>query len=327
MVNYSLQMRGKMSDDEEWNDLSPGGLINEVEVTCDPAYKLCSYFPVGYLTHLQYDMYDVAVTIENQEDLVFLEDTHINFHMAYFNPEYTFYQLKVRLFFVLTSVLVLLYYFTKLACRVPHKLQHMVTFDQRSVAPLLFLLFLFNDPWYAAHIYQPSVLTLTLSELQISMFAAGLLIYWIRDVARYRTERAPRTAGVFAKYLHKSTSDNQVVVTFLFVFYVLLVVVFTGIYLVFFFQIEADPGFAGQMNPFEGSDSAKVSKTLYTCLAVLLGIYYFWYLCTLCNHCRLITATEDHVKVVFAINFVAHVIFMGSLVIGAYSRHFRNGGI
>jgi hypothetical protein len=112
------------------------------------------------------------------------------------------------------------------------------------VAPLLFLLFLFNDPWYPLHIYQPSLLTLTASELQISMFAAGLLVFWIRDVARYRPKRAPKEANLFGRYMHKTTADNQIMVSFLFVFFVLLVVIFTGLYVVFYFQVEADPGFA-----------------------------------------------------------------------------------
>jgi len=61
--------------------------------------------------------------------------------------------------------------------------------------------------------------------------------------------------------------------------------------------------------------------------AVLLGIYYFWYLMTVANHVRLITVTKLSTKVVFAMNQIMHLNLIGAMAYGVFSRHFANGGI
>ena len=63
--------------------------MNTVVIECKQEHELCNYFPVGYVPVLEYDMYDVGVQIEPSYELDQLTDTHINFHIAYFNPKFT----------------------------------------------------------------------------------------------------------------------------------------------------------------------------------------------------------------------------------------------
>lgn len=44
---------------------------------------------VGYVPTIEYDMYDVGIEMEPSFELDQLTDTHINFHIAYFNPQFT----------------------------------------------------------------------------------------------------------------------------------------------------------------------------------------------------------------------------------------------
>ena len=37
-----------------------------IHVECDASYKICTWFMIGQISHLEYNMYDVAVRIENQ---------------------------------------------------------------------------------------------------------------------------------------------------------------------------------------------------------------------------------------------------------------------
>lgn len=90
-IEYSMQMRAKNSDDEEWNYLNPEEPFKKHDFACDGADELCSYWPVGYVAELNYEMYDVAIQLKPSAELAKLEKTSINFHMAWVNPAYTAY--------------------------------------------------------------------------------------------------------------------------------------------------------------------------------------------------------------------------------------------
>jgi len=65
----------------------------------------------------------------------------------------------MRLTFCIVSLIVFMQYATTLFCRVKshHWKQH--NFEQKSVLGLSFMLFLFNDPWYVVHIFNPTIVT------------------------------------------------------------------------------------------------------------------------------------------------------------------------
>jgi len=182
----------------------------------------------------------------NTAELAQLGNTEIHFHSAYISQDYTFFQLIVRGIFTLVSLIVLLAYFSNVICAIPPQLQHMVTVEQRQVLPLLFFLFMFNDPLYTLHIYKPSFYTYALSELTVALFVSALLVYWIRDLAKFRKKKAPKNANKFGRLIHTSTGDSRVVGVFLGLFFFILSVDLWILQVILFYEVEADPSYAGK---------------------------------------------------------------------------------
>ena len=54
-------------------------------------YDLCTYFPVGFVPFIQYDMYDVMIEIPpmNGQTYDLMKWVHVDFHVAYFTEAYT----------------------------------------------------------------------------------------------------------------------------------------------------------------------------------------------------------------------------------------------
>lgn len=68
-LEVSMQMRGKNSDSEYWDYLNPDEPYQDHKFRCDGANELCTYFPVGFLPLIEYDMYDVAILVKPSEQL------------------------------------------------------------------------------------------------------------------------------------------------------------------------------------------------------------------------------------------------------------------
>ena len=131
-------------------------------------------------------MYDVAVEVLPSETLAAQEDISINFHIAYVNPSFTLHMLTVRTFFTCVSMLILCAYCTKLCCRISPVLQRQLTYEQKGTLALISLLFFFNDPWYPVHIYSPSFMSFAGTELTSALFMAGLMVFWLRELAGFQ---------------------------------------------------------------------------------------------------------------------------------------------
>jgi len=63
-IKVAMQMRGKNSDSEYWDYLNPDEPYQDHKFSCDGADQLCTYFPVGFLPIIEYDMYDVAIMVK-----------------------------------------------------------------------------------------------------------------------------------------------------------------------------------------------------------------------------------------------------------------------
>lgn len=101
----------------------------------------------------------------------------------------------MRAAFTLTSAIALIWFATKTLCKIKPEDQGKLAFETMSSLTLLFLLFLFNDPFYPVHVYDPKFITFAISEFQTSLFIAGMLIFWLRDVARHKNPRLPANAS------------------------------------------------------------------------------------------------------------------------------------
>ena len=190
-VSYSLHVRGKKADAEEWHYFEASQ--NTVVTQCDGSYDLCTYFPVGFVAFLDFEMYDVMIEIPplNEEDgmLDKLNWVNVDFHVAYLSPGYTYQQLILKLVFVAASTLTCVVYFIKLLVMARGKRAQLDQFPFETLCLwfLLLLLIFFNDPTYYSHISGGGSFTSFASgALGTATFIAGLLIFWLRDLARHR---------------------------------------------------------------------------------------------------------------------------------------------
>lgn len=59
-------------------------------------------------------------------------------------------------------------------------------FESAFTYVMLILLLTFNDPWYFFHIKNPSFATYFIGEVGTAMFVAGILVFWLVDIARHK---------------------------------------------------------------------------------------------------------------------------------------------
>ena len=109
------------------------------------------------------------------------------------------------------------------------------------------MLVAFDDPWYWAHVRNPSFFTYAVAEFGTALFVAGLLIFWLRDIARHRSPEPDAGATKLQKFLHRSMGMNKWIGAFLVFLFVLLVTCFTALYCVFYWAVAGDPG-AGEIS-------------------------------------------------------------------------------
>ena len=58
-IDYTLTIRGKDSDEQDWHYLNPS--TNTVKTRCKKDYSICTIFPVGLVPFIEKDMYDVMI--------------------------------------------------------------------------------------------------------------------------------------------------------------------------------------------------------------------------------------------------------------------------
>ena len=68
-IKYNMQMRAKNMHEELWTYLNPQEEYYSIKFDCDGASELCTYFPVGFLPELDYEMYDVAIEVAPNDQL------------------------------------------------------------------------------------------------------------------------------------------------------------------------------------------------------------------------------------------------------------------
>lgn len=194
----------------------------------------------------------------------------------------------------------------------------------KSVAVLTFLLFLFNNPWYLVQIYSPSTIAFTFSALQTSMFVAGVLVFWLKDLAKFQPANPDLRAGnVVGKLTRKSLSNSPGMLFVLGIFYSLLVIDFGTLYMDYYSQLKHNPGFA-----YTHQDDRKgATKAIVWFSVVLLGSYYIWFVLALINNLRLIWKQDRSDIAMFTVSQVVHLLTIAAFLLGGYSQHFANGGL
>ena len=296
---------------------------------CEGADELCTYFPVGYVPELHYEMYDVAVQIKPSEQLAKLENTSVNFHIAWVNPEYTSFQLGFRIFFTIASLIIFCLYCSKILFRIPPQMQKQLTYEQRCALSLSFMLFLFNDPIYPIHILSPSFLTFAMTEFTQSLFIATLLVYWLREVSIYRIERQPQRSHCFVKVIYRTMGSHNCALVFLiFVFLVLFVDIFV-LNIFYYVFVGGDPSLAGRFDINNQSTVMDEFMAPAIVTVIIFIAYYAIYMISFSLSIVNICSGDKDMKarrVLFCTGQVIHFFFILFVLFGVFSRHFDNGG-
>ena len=245
---YEIHVRGKASDEEEWYYMNSS--TNTVKTKCKEGHDLCTYFPVGFVPFIEYDMYDVMIVISPSEILESLTSIDIDFHIAYLHPKFTKQQLILRLTFTFLTAIIFFFFAFKVASILSFNHKEDVKkmpFETISTLALLFLLLQFDDPYYYAHVYKPSFFTYAITEFGIAIFVSGLLVFWIRDIARYRNKKLDDGASKAQKFIYKSMGMNNCILLCLGLFYIALTLCFMALYCTFYITVEGNPG-AGELS-------------------------------------------------------------------------------
>ena len=228
-------MRGKDHDSQIWDNMQTAS--NSIQTKCVEGYDLCTYFPVAYIPYITYDMYDVMIEIHPSQTLLRMSSIDIDFHIAYFNPEHTNQQIALKITFTMVSILAFLIFMFKVASILEYeKLEDKksVPFDTVSVAILLLHLVFFNDPWFYTHVYAPSFFTYVISEFGTAIFVSALLIFWLRDIARYRLPRLEKDASKLQRFFFKSMGMSNKILVWLGLFYITFTISFLSLYCLFY---------------------------------------------------------------------------------------------
>lgn len=139
------------------------------------------------------------------------------------------------------------------------------------------MLFLFNDPLYAAHIYTPSFVTFALTEFTSAIFISGLLVYWLRELALFRPRLLPPTkSNCITKIVHAGLGKNSCALSFLTFFFVILVCDFMVLNCFYYVYVTGDPSVAGK---FDLSNHSTMDVFLGPIIAtiIILIVYYGQY--------------------------------------------------
>ena len=56
---------------------------------------------------------------------------------------------------------------------------------------------MFNNPWYLVSIYHPSMISIMIANLQTVLFTAAILIFWLKDIAKFQSKEANPRVNMF----------------------------------------------------------------------------------------------------------------------------------
>ena len=134
-------------------------------------------------TLITYDSLELNLVFDHAG--VDFESFTVNFDTG--SPEHTIFQIYFRIIFSAIALLFLVFLLFKLR-KLGFKLWHL---EQKMTVPLLFLLFLYNDPLYVIHCYYPSIVVVIFDRLVYALFHAYLsfFILVLFDSLRYKNRK------------------------------------------------------------------------------------------------------------------------------------------
>ena len=182
----------------------------------------------------------------------------------------------------------------------------------------------FNDPWYFIHYRNPNFWTYAIAEFNTALFVAGLMIFWLRDIARHRTKNLEPNATKIQKFFHESMGYNWPSVAGLVALYIILVVDFTVLYCIYYWDVKSNPGDAEISLNQHVSDKF---KPFLLATGFLILMYYFWFFASLSRNIYQIKKLDRSTKTFFVFSQGIHAVFLLAFITGVFSRHYDNGGV
>lgn len=153
--------------------------------------EICDSFEVGIISHLEYEMYDIAVMITNTPKEILVHDrARISFRLSHVNDHLMTWFATIRLICLLISVFMMVLYFVSRCSRdgINEDALDTLNVDQYWVLALLFLCAIYDEPLFEFRRNNPSLLLSMLSEVPASLFFTALLSYWLMGITFVRVK-------------------------------------------------------------------------------------------------------------------------------------------
>ena len=171
-------------------------------------------------------------------------------------------------------------------------------------------------------------MTYAVPELTASLFVAGLLMFWLRELADARPKEADPSWGCLRKLVFSCQGYNKCATIYLTLFYIVMVACFMTLSCTYYIHVKGDPTLDGTFDiNGEGGIEAYLWPIIVT--LCLLVFYYAQFMIAATMGCarmrdkRIPTAR----KVTYCSGQVVHFFFIFCVVFGVFSRHFANGGM
>lgn len=212
------------------------------------------------------------------------EARKLQFRIVYVQAAYTNMQLVIRTTFSAIALVVWLCYCTKVVCRVPTKEKKQLPSVTWHLLGLSFGLVLFNDPWYAVSILAPSTVSRIFDQLQVTIFVAALMVFWLRQVQNFTEPSNKCCYQIFSKSK------------------VLLVALWAFLFLNFFLFNVIEKYYEDKYPSFSFGHSQDRSRPLMILFLIttvlMLTVYYAIYLANLIFNLKAIHRSTTAMKVI-----------------------------
>ena len=167
------------------------------------------------------------------------------------------------------------------------------------------------------------------TEMTNAMFVAGLLIYWLRELAGFRLDREnAKNMGCCKKMAFNCQGVSSCAIAYLCFLFLALVINFMILNCFYYVYVRGDPSLAGRFSIYNDSTLDVFMIPSIVTLG-LLTLYYIQYIFAMLLGCTRLCqdSTTKSRKVSFVIGQIIHFMFILCVFFGVFSRHFANGGI
>ena len=170
-------------------------------------------------------------------------------------------------------------------------------------------------------------MTFAFTEFTSALFIAGLLIFWLRELAGFRPKKAAKEWNCIKKAVYASQGLNECALTYLCILFLALVIDFMVLNCFYYIYVKGDPSLYGRFDLNSESTLDVFLAPIIVTICLLLW-YYTQYTISLSMGCFRLADNEipRARKVGFVTGAVVHFFFIFCAIFGVFNRHYANGG-